>query len=222
MKTLAEIMRQYPDVTYFGIGLYDESSLSPSARALAYLEKRHKLARAEASFALITPVLAIVRKRQAINTSVSSYGLKHGLEHFLEDYVSNGVCIAAALACGFHMRRCSPTSPNVYFNIVTKDLVGLRGTQSSQLFTVPNQHISPALRFAILQRDGYRCCLCGVTLSDGSHVRLEVDHRISRADRGSNDPPNLWTLCFACNRGKGSRSLYAVQKDGEMTWQFTP
>lgn len=56
------------------------------------------------------------------------------------------------------------------------------------------------LRFRIFKRDNYRCQLCGRSAQDG--VTLEVDHKVPRAKGGSNDPSNLWTLCFDCNRGK--------------------
>lgn len=65
--------------------------------------------------------------------------------------------------------------------------------------------LNPALRFAILKRDGYRCQLCGATASAG--VRLEVDHRVAVNRGGPTTAENLWTLCFACNRGKRERSL---------------
>lgn len=61
------------------------------------------------------------------------------------------------------------------------------------------------LRFAILKRDGFCCQLCGVTAQDGA--RLEVDHKHARSKGGANDPSNLWTLCFACNRGKRTDDL---------------
>jgi 5-methylcytosine-specific restriction endonuclease McrA len=64
-----------------------------------------------------------------------------------------------------------------------------------------------ASRFAILQRDKFRCRLCGVAASDGEHVRLEVDHIIPRSKGGGNETENRWTLCFECNRGKGAKLL---------------
>lgn len=64
-----------------------------------------------------------------------------------------------------------------------------------------------ALRFRILKRDNYRCRLCGISARDGEQVRLEVDHITPRSKGGTDDPSNLWTLCFACNRGKGVQSL---------------
>lgn len=64
-----------------------------------------------------------------------------------------------------------------------------------------------ALRFQILKRDAYRCRLCGVSAADGIEVRLEVDHITPRSKGGTDDMINLWTLCFACNRGKGTQEL---------------
>lgn len=67
--------------------------------------------------------------------------------------------------------------------------------------------LRPSKRLQVLQRDGFRCQICGVTADDGAHVRLEVDHRIPRTRGGTNDLSNLVTLCFACNRGKGTQLL---------------
>lgn len=64
-----------------------------------------------------------------------------------------------------------------------------------------------ASRFAIMHRDHFRCRLCGVAVSDGEHVRLEVDHIIPRSKGGGNEIENRWTLCFECNRGKGTQLL---------------
>jgi uncharacterized protein with PIN domain len=64
-----------------------------------------------------------------------------------------------------------------------------------------------ASRFVILQRDKFRCRLCGVAASDGAHVRLEVDHIIPRKKGGKDTAENKWVLCFECNRGKGTKDL---------------
>jgi 5-methylcytosine-specific restriction endonuclease McrA len=65
--------------------------------------------------------------------------------------------------------------------------------------------ISVTQRFAIFKRDSYRCCICGASANEGS--RLEVDHKIAVAKGGTNGEDNLWTLCFECNRGKGTHDL---------------
>lgn len=65
--------------------------------------------------------------------------------------------------------------------------------------------LSLSLRFDIFRRDNYRCKICGNSASDGA--RLEIDHKIPVAKGGSDEISNLWTLCFKCNRGKGTKNL---------------
>lgn len=67
------------------------------------------------------------------------------------------------------------------------------------------QPVSLKTRFQVMERDGFRCQLCGRKAIDD--LTLEVDHKVSRKDGGSSDPSNLWTLCFDCNRGKQGSSL---------------
>lgn len=65
--------------------------------------------------------------------------------------------------------------------------------------------ISPKDRWEVFQRDNFTCQYCG---AKGQDVQLHVDHVVSVADGGSNEPENLKTACVPCNSGKGARSLY--------------
>lgn len=67
------------------------------------------------------------------------------------------------------------------------------------------RQISPRLRFTVFKRDGYRCQICGRSAQDSA--TLELDHKVAVARGGTDDPSNLWTLCFECNRGKRDDSL---------------
>ena len=66
------------------------------------------------------------------------------------------------------------------------------------------RHISAALRVSVLNRDRYKCVFCG---RNSKQIDLEVDHILPFSKGGNNDFSNLQTLCFDCNRGKGSRQL---------------
>ncbi len=65
--------------------------------------------------------------------------------------------------------------------------------------------LSKRERFVILRRDEYRCQLCGKGATHG--VALEIDHKTPVSKGGKNDPENLWTLCFDCNRGRSNLPL---------------
>lgn len=63
------------------------------------------------------------------------------------------------------------------------------------------------IRFEVFKRDDFRCQYCGRRSPD---VVLEVDHIVARANGGSDDPINLRTSCWECNRGKGAVSLEEI------------
>lgn len=65
------------------------------------------------------------------------------------------------------------------------------------------RYMNNALRYRILDRDGFRCQYCGARAPD---VELEVDHVVSVHDGGSDAETNLIAACFRCNRGKKARS----------------
>ncbi len=58
------------------------------------------------------------------------------------------------------------------------------------------------LRFKVLQRDHFRCCVCGASPSVTTGVLLEVDHIKPWSKGGETTIENLQTLCLACNQGK--------------------
>jgi 5-methylcytosine-specific restriction endonuclease McrA len=63
-----------------------------------------------------------------------------------------------------------------------------------------------ALRYEVLERDGFRCVLCGRAAADG--VKLQVDHKKPRClyPELALDPENCRTACSDCNQGKADRA----------------
>lgn len=65
--------------------------------------------------------------------------------------------------------------------------------------------VSQSQRARILDRNGYTCQACGVTVGDidpdGRPVRLHVDHHEAHSLGGSIADTNLRVLCSACNQG---------------------
>lgn len=60
--------------------------------------------------------------------------------------------------------------------------------------------MTPALRWRVLDRDGFKCRHCGKGADDG--VKLHVDHVLPVALGGATQWENLQSLCAECNMGK--------------------
>lgn len=68
---------------------------------------------------------------------------------------------------------------------------------------VERSKMSDSLRFDVLKRDHYRCCICGASVKDG--VKLHVDHIYPVSKGGKTELNNLQTLCDRCNLGKSNK-----------------
>ena len=69
---------------------------------------------------------------------------------------------------------------------------------------IPNWHL---IRRRALDRDGWRCQSCGKA------GRLEVHHLRRLIDGGTNELPNLKTLCFGCHKAAHKRAVTPQRRD---------
>lgn len=80
---------------------------------------------------------------------------------------------------------------------------------------VERAKVSNKMRFAVYQRDGYRCRKCGRKTND-----LEVDHIFPIAKGGKTEFNNLQTLCHKCNALKSDTveagSVYFKDKNEKL------
>lgn len=63
------------------------------------------------------------------------------------------------------------------------------------------------LRNHIKERDNYTCCNCGNSTHKEPNLLLEIDHIIPVSKGGLTQENNLQTLCWKCNRSKGSKLI---------------
>ena len=61
------------------------------------------------------------------------------------------------------------------------------------------------LRAYIKERDNYTCCQCGNSIYAEPNLLLEIDHIIPISRGGLTQEKNLQTLCWKCNRSKGTK-----------------
>ena len=64
--------------------------------------------------------------------------------------------------------------------------------------------VTASLRYDILKRDQFRCCICGRSAQQDG-VTLHVDHIVPVSKGGKSTPENLRTLCASCNIGKSDK-----------------
>lgn len=61
------------------------------------------------------------------------------------------------------------------------------------------------LRYRVLRRDRFRCCICGASPATIVGCELHVDHITPFSKGGKTVEENLRTLCGSCNLGKGNK-----------------
>lgn len=62
--------------------------------------------------------------------------------------------------------------------------------------------INLRLRFKVMQRDGFKCCICGKSPATTPGLVLHIDHIKPWSKGGETTLDNLQTLCSDCNLGK--------------------
>lgn len=65
--------------------------------------------------------------------------------------------------------------------------------------------MTSSLREKIKKRDNYSCQKCGLSTKDEPNLLLEIDHIVPLSKNGLTTESNLQTLCWKCNRSKGSK-----------------
>ena len=65
-----------------------------------------------------------------------------------------------------------------------------------------NRDINLRLRFNVMKRDNFKCCMCGASPAKDPNVELHIDHIVPWSKGGETTIDNLQTLCSKCNLGK--------------------
>ena len=65
-----------------------------------------------------------------------------------------------------------------------------------------NRDVNLRLRYLVMQRDNFKCRICGATPATNPMVKLHIDHIVPWSKGGETTFDNLQTLCSNCNLGK--------------------
>lgn len=72
--------------------------------------------------------------------------------------------------------------------------------------------LTAKMRFDILERDHYRCQICGRTAKEDG-VKLHIDHIMPISLGGKTEWDNLQVLCQDCNLGKSNRLPFYMKEN---------
>lgn len=108
-------------------------------------------------------------------------------------YMANG--------CDVWIRKCplcQPTKSKVK-KVKTKIAPNVVKQQNQS-----QRKISDKLRYQVLKRDNFKCCICGASPAKDPTIELHIDHIIPWSKGGETTIENLQTLCSRCNLGKSN------------------
>jgi len=91
-----------------------------------------------------------------------------------------------------------------YANAIPDDEVGADYQRTFDQGKRSPRDPSLRLRYKVLVRDGFRCCICGASPATHVGVTLHVDHIQPWSKGGETTQENLRTTCAKCNLGKGN------------------
>ena len=72
---------------------------------------------------------------------------------------------------------------------------------------ITRRDINLRMRFIVMKRDNFKCCMCGRSPATTPGLELHIDHIIPWSKGGETVIDNLQTLCSKCNLGKSDLSV---------------
>ena len=87
------------------------------------------------------------------------------------------------------------------------DITYTKQANSEKTTTNNPRNINYRTRFKVMQRDNFKCQICGASPATQAGVLLHIDHIVPVAKGGQATMDNLQTLCQKCNLGKSDLDM---------------
>jgi len=110
-------------------------------------------------------------------------------------------CFPSEITFGTYFNRFGSWK-NALIEFVKYKNSGKISIKKNEYITKKRKNFNNSLRYDIMKRDNFKCCLCGKSPAKDSNVILEIDHILPITKGGDNNFDNLQTLCKDCNIGK--------------------
>ena len=158
---------------------------------------------------------AIVDLQETTLETINASGIPSDIYVIIEEQLCEEDTIvdpATSFSCIIQVDYISPKGRNHYrfkheypydYIVMLHDTIKLEWSQEKEYMRTTRyerSRMTLSMRYNVMQRDGFRCVLCGASREDG--VKLHVDHIKPIAKGGKTEMSNLRTLCDRCNFGK--------------------
>ena len=94
-----------------------------------------------------------------------------------------------------------------FISAMNGDIIDTKQTHNEKNATNNPRSINYRTRFKVMQRDDFKCQICGASPATQAGVLLHVDHIVPVAKGGQATMDNLQTLCQKCNLGKSDLDM---------------
>ena len=144
---------------------------------------------------------------QELLDNLYSVWIKKGEQPTRDDMDNHGLSF---ISSGSYLRRYGSWSKAlIAFIEYMNESDALDNKEASVAKTIRRtpHDINLRLRFNVIKRDHFKCCVCGASPSKDPSVVLHVDHIIPYSKGGETVIENLQTLCSKCNLGKGNLTI---------------
>ena len=132
----------------------------------------------------------------------TSTDIKNGISKFsLQSYSRRfGGWRGALQAFVAYINQDDNQIDNIDVDSPKDDLTNEKSFESQKHKT--RRDINLRLRFKVMSRDNFKCCICGASPAKDPSIELHIDHIIAWSKGGETTIDNLQTLCSKCNYGK--------------------
>lgn len=120
-------------------------------------------------------------------------GWRKALEAFVS-YIKEGVDTATESESSI-VEAAADATPNPEISVAEKDVPTKSVHRTSR-------NVNTRMRFLVMKRDNFKCCMCGASPAKDPSVELHIDHIVPWSKGGETVMDNLQTLCSKCNLGK--------------------
>lgn len=126
--------------------------------------------------------------KYSVNTYLRRFGgWRNALKSFL-DYINEEYVFAEKL------QKCKENNAN-----------HIKGEKSNS-HHLTSRDPNLRLKFLVMKRDNFKCCMCGRSPATTVSLELHIDHIVPWSKGGETVMDNLQTLCSDCNLGKSNLS----------------